>query len=165
MYNKVILVGRLTRDIELKYLPSGTSLANFGLATSRNWKDSNTGERKEETMFIDITVFGKGAEIANQYLKKGNRVLVEGRLVLEQWQDNEGNRRSRHRVTADNVQFMETKAESMASASSNENSSYQSQDNQDMQNNNQASNSSSQSKKPSSNNENEIDIEDDDIPF
>ena len=156
MYNKVILVGRLTRDIELKYLPSGSSVANFGLATSRNWKDSTTGERKEETMFIDIAVFGKGAEIANQYLRKGNRVLIEGRLTLDQWQDNEGNKRSRHRITADNVQFMETKAESMASASSSSNAP------ESYSNNNNAP--TSNTKQPS-NQSQEIDIEDDDIPF
>lgn len=161
MYNKVILVGRLTRDIELKYLPSGSSVANFGLATSRNWKDQNTGERKEETMFIDITVFGKGAEIANQYLKKGNRVLIEGRLSLDQWQDNEGNKRSRHRIIADNVQFMETKAESMASASSSGSSDSYNDNNA----NNNAKNTSENFTKQTSNQSQEIDIEDDDIPF
>lgn len=154
MYNKVILVGRLTRDIELKYLPSGSSVAQFGLATSRNWKDQNTGERKEETMFIDITVFGKGAEIANQYLRKGNRVLIEGRLSLDQWQDGEGNKRSKHKIIADNVQFMETKAESMASASSSSNTQAPSYDN-----------STPSTKKQPSNQSQEIDIEDDDIPF
>jgi single-strand DNA-binding protein len=159
MYNKVILVGRLTRDVELKYLPSGSSVANFGLATSRNWKDQNTGEKKEETMFIDITVFGKGAEIANQYLKKGNRVLVEGRLSLDQWQDSEGNKRSRHKIIADNVQFMETKAESMASASSSSSSPSYDQGNA-VQNNVVQNNT-----KQPSNQSQEIDIEDDDIPF
>jgi single-strand DNA-binding protein len=160
MYNKVILVGRLTRDIELKYLPSGSSVANFGLATSRNWKDQNTGEKKEETMFIDITVFGKGAEIANQYLRKGNRVLVEGRLSLDQWQDNEGNKRSKHKIIADNVQFMETKAESMASASSSSSSpSYDTQSNATQ--NNVVQNNTKQP----SNQSQDIDIEDDDIPF
>lgn len=157
MYNKVILVGRLTRDIELKYLPSGSSVANFGLATSRNWKDSTTGERKEETMFIDIAVFGKGAEIANQYLRKGNRVLIEGRLTLDQWQDNEGNKRNRHRIIADNVQFMETKAESMASASSSSNT-------PESYSNTNDNTPKSNTKQPS-NQSQEIDIEDDDIPF
>jgi len=157
MYNKVILVGRLTRDVELKYLPSGSSVANFGLATSRNWKDQTTGERKEETMFIDITVFGKGAEIANQYLRKGNRVLVEGRLSLDQWQDNEGNKRSKHKIIADSVQFMETKAESMASASSASSAPESYSSNND--------NTPKSNTKQPSNQSQEIDIDDDDIPF
>lgn len=154
MYNKVILVGRLTRDVELKYLSSGSSVANFGLATSRSWKDQNTGDKKEEVMFIDITVFGKGGEIANQYLKKGNRVLVEGRLSLDRWEDSQGNKRSKHKIIAENVQFMETKAESMASSASESNApSY---------NNSQATDSTM---KQTSSKSQEIDIEDDDIPF
>ena len=71
MYNRVILVGNLTRDVELKYTPNGMAIAKFGLATNRSYKDNTTGELKQEVMFIDITVFGRSAEIANQYLKKG----------------------------------------------------------------------------------------------
>lgn len=112
MYNKVILVGRLTRDVEIRYLPSGQALAVLGLATSRTWKDKNSGENKEETMFIDIKTFGRSAEIANQYLRKGNRVLVDGRLVLEQWTDQNGQKRSKHIIQAENINFMETKKES-----------------------------------------------------
>ena len=120
MYNKVILVGRLTRDVELRYLPSGSAVANFGIATSRTWKDKNSGENKEETMFIDIKTFGRSAEIANQYLKKGNRVLVEGRLVLERWTDGSGQNRSKHVVQADSVNFMETRSEAQNSASNSQ---------------------------------------------
>jgi single-strand DNA-binding protein len=111
MFNKVILIGNLTRDVELRYTPSGTAIAKFGLATNRTYKDSVTGENKQEVMFIDITVFGRSAEIANQYLKKGRRVLVEGRLVFEQWTDNTGQKRSKHSVVAEKLQFMDTKAE------------------------------------------------------
>jgi len=109
MYNKVILVGNLTRDVELKYTPTGTAIAKFGLATNRTYKDSVTGENKQETMFIDITVFGRSAEIANQYLRKGRRVLIEGRLVLDQWVDQSGQKRSKHSIVAERVQFMENK--------------------------------------------------------
>ena len=109
MYNKVILVGNLTRDVELKYTPTGTAIAKFGLATNRTYKDSVTGENKQETMFIDITVFGRSAEIANQYLRKGRRVLIEGRLVLDQWVDQSGQKRSKHSIVAEKVQFMENK--------------------------------------------------------
>ena len=120
MYNKVILVGRLTKNVELRYLPSGSAIATFSLATSRSWKDKNSGETKEETMFIDIKTFGRSAEIANQYLKKGNRVLVEGRLVLERWTDQNGQNRSKHVVQADNINFMETRAEANNSATGQE---------------------------------------------
>jgi len=110
MYNKIILVGNLTRDVELKYTPTGTAIAKFGLATNRTYKDSVTGENKQEVMFIDITVFGRSAEIANQYLKKGRKVLIEGRLVLDQWVDGSGQKRSKHSVVAEKVQFMESKS-------------------------------------------------------
>ena len=112
MYNKVILVGNLTRNVELKYTPSGTAVAKFGLATNRTYKDPQTGENKQETMFIDITVFGRSAEIANQYLSKGRRVLVEGRLVLDQWVDSTGQKRSKHSIVAEKVQFMDSKSSS-----------------------------------------------------
>ena len=117
MYNKVILVGNLTRNVELKYTPSGTAIAKFGLATNRTYKDPQTGENKQETMFIDITVFGRSAEIANQYLSKGRRVLVEGRLVLDQWVDSTGQKRSKHSVVAEKVQFMDSKSSSESGVS------------------------------------------------
>jgi len=109
MYNKVILVGNLTRDVELKYTPNGTAIAKFGLATNRTYKDSMSGDNKQEVMFIDITVFGRSAEVANQYLKKGKKVLIEGRLVLDQWVDANGNKRSKHSIVAERVQFMDNK--------------------------------------------------------
>jgi len=84
MYNKVVLVGNLTRDVEIRYSQSGSAIGNVGIATSRKWK-SQTGEQKEEVMFIDLTFFGRTAEIANQYLRKGSKVLVDGRLVFQQY--------------------------------------------------------------------------------
>lgn len=110
MYNRVILVGHLTRDVELRYIPSGTALAKFGLATNRRFKQD--GMDRDETCFIDINVWGRSAEIAGQYLKKGSKVLVEGRLKFEQWVDQNGQKRSKHSVIADSIQFMESKAES-----------------------------------------------------
>ena len=112
MYNKVILIGNLTRDVELKYTPSGTAIAKFGLATNRTYKDNMTGENKQEVMFIDITVFGRSAEVANQYLSKGRKVLVEGRLVLDQWVDSSGQKRSKHSIVAEKVQFMDSRSQS-----------------------------------------------------
>lgn len=111
MFNKVILVGNLTRDVELRYLPNGSSIGKFGIATNRKWKDQQNGELRQEVMFIDVSVFGRSAEIANQYLKKGSKVLVEGRLALNQWTDQTGQKRSKHEIVADSVQFMETKPE------------------------------------------------------
>jgi single-strand DNA-binding protein len=152
MYNKVILVGNLTRDVELRYLPSGTAVAKFGIATNRTYKDTVTGENKQEVMFIDITVFGRSAQIAHQYLRKGRRVLVEGRLVLDQWVDSTGQKRSKHSVVAEKVQFMDSKAEAEKNSNNYEN--YQSQPAQhnEMQNKQQ-------------NNIPSIDIDEDEIPF
>jgi single-strand DNA-binding protein len=106
MYNKVILIGNLTRDIELRYTPSGTAVAKFGLATNRVYNDPVTKEKKQEVMFIDITVFGRAAETANQYLKKGSQVLVEGRLAFNQWTDQTGQKRSKHEIIAEQVKFL-----------------------------------------------------------
>ncbi len=111
MYNKVILVGNLTRDVEIRYSSSGTAIGKVGIATNRRFK-SATGELRDETMFIDLTFFGRTAEIANQYLHKGSKVLVEGRLILEQWVAQDGTKRSRHSVTVENLQMLDTKADS-----------------------------------------------------
>jgi len=105
MYNKVILVGNLTRDVEVRYTPSGTAIGSTGLAVNRRFKAA-TGEQKEETMFIDITFFGRTAEIANQYLRKGSKVLVDGRLKLDQWTAQDGSKRSKHTVTVENLQML-----------------------------------------------------------
>ncbi len=110
MYNKVILVGNLTRDVEIRYTSSGTALAKVGIATNRRFKSAN-GEMKDETMFIDLTFFGRTAEVANQYLRRGSKVLVEGRLILEQWVAQDGTKRSRHSVTVESMQMLDTRAD------------------------------------------------------
>ncbi len=112
MYNKVVLVGNLTRDVEIRYSQSGSAIGNVGIATSRKWK-SQTGEQKDEVMFIDLTFFGRTAEIANQYLRKGSKVLVDGRLVFQQWTAQDGTKRSKHTITVENLQMLDSKAESM----------------------------------------------------
>ena len=111
MFNKVILVGNLTRDLELRYLQSGTAVGNTGLAVNRRFKSAN-GEQKDETLFIDITFFGRTAEIANQYLRRGSKVLVEGRLKLDSWEDQNGGKRSKHSVVVENMQMLDSKASS-----------------------------------------------------
>jgi len=105
MYNKVILMGNLTRDIEIRYSQSGSAIGNTGIAVNRKWK-SQTGEQKEEVMFIDLTLFGRTAEIANQYLRKGRQVLVDGRLSLDQWTAQDGSKRSKHAVIVENLQML-----------------------------------------------------------
>jgi len=112
MYNKVVLVGNLTRDVEIRYSQSGSAIGNVGIATSRKWK-SQTGEQKDEVMFIDLTFFGRTAEIANQYLRKGSKVLVDGRLVFQQWTAQDGSKRSKHAITVENLQMLDSKADSM----------------------------------------------------
>lgn len=105
-YNKVILMGNLTRDPELKYLPNGTAVANFGLAMSEAYTDRQTGEKKESVCFVDVEAWGRQAEIVNEYLQKGRPVFVEGSLKFESWETDDGMKRSRLRVRAFRCQFI-----------------------------------------------------------
>lgn len=105
MFNKVIIVGNLTRDVELKYLPSGSAVAKIGLASNRKYKKQD-GSTAEDTCFIDANLFGRTAEVANQYLKKGSQVLIEGRLNFESWNDANGQKRSKHTITAESMQML-----------------------------------------------------------
>ena len=105
-YNKVILMGNLTRDPELKYLPSGTAVANFGLAMNETYTDRQTGEKKEEVCFVDVEAWGRQAEIANEYLQKGSSVFVDGSLRFDSWEADDGTKRSRLRVRAFRFQFI-----------------------------------------------------------
>ena len=107
-FNKVILVGNLTRAPELKYTQGkGTPVAKTGIAVSR--KANVNGEMREEVCFIDLTFWGRTAEVANQYLQKGSKVLIEGRLMLEQWQDQNGQNRSKHSVTVESMEMLGSK--------------------------------------------------------
>ncbi|MGB7157223.1 MAG: single-stranded DNA-binding protein [Tepidisphaeraceae bacterium] len=105
-YNKVILVGNLTRDPQLKYLPSQMAVVEFGLAVNHKYKTKN-GEDREEVLFVDVSAFGKQAEIINQYCQKGRPLLVEGRLKYDTWEDKQGGgKRSKHSVVIDNFQLL-----------------------------------------------------------
>jgi single-strand DNA-binding protein len=105
-YNKVILVGNLTRDPELRYTPKGMAIAKIGLAVNRNWTNE-AGEKKEEVTFVDVDIFGRTAENVAQYMKKGRPILIEGRLRLDQWDDKQtGQKRSKLGVVAETVQFL-----------------------------------------------------------
>lgn len=105
-FNKVILVGNLTRDPELRYTPKGTAIAKIGMAVNRVWT-SETGEKKEEVTFVDVDVFGRTAENVAQYLRKGSPLLVEGRLRLDTWEDKQtSQKRSKLGVVAELIQFL-----------------------------------------------------------
>ena len=106
-YNKVMLMGNLTRDVELKYTPSNTAVANIGLALNRRY--TKDGETKEETTFVECEAWGRTAEVMNQYLKKGRPVFVEGRLKLDTWQDQQGQNRSKMKVVIENFQFIDSR--------------------------------------------------------
>jgi len=190
MFNKIILVGNLTRDIELRYSQGGMGIAKTAIATSR--KFTSNGEKKEEVCFVDITFFGRSAEVANQYLRKGSKILVEGRLNFEQWVDQNGQKRSKHSVTAETMQMLDSKGENQGGGYNNapanapaqgqaqsyqqpaqqQPQSYQQpaqqqqgyqQQQQPSYNNNQAQAQSRQM--PSSNDVPVIDIDEDEIPF
>ena len=111
-FNKVVLVGNLTRDPELRYTPKGTAIAKIGLAVNRVWTN-DAGEKKEEVTFVDVDVFGRTAENVGQYLQKGSPILIEGRLKLDQWDDKTtGQKKQRLGVVAESVQFLGNKPES-----------------------------------------------------
>jgi single-strand DNA-binding protein len=115
--NRVLLIGNLTRDPELRYTPKGTPVTDFGLAVSRIYSGEN-GEKKEETTFVDVTLWARQAEIAGQYLKKGRPVFIEGRLQLDTWDDKQtGQKRSRLRVVGENIQLLGSRPEGDASSS------------------------------------------------
>ena len=105
-YNKVLLMGNLTRDPEVRYTPKGTAIANIGLAVNRRWTTEG-GEQKEEVTFIDIEVWGRQAETVGQYLSKGKPIFVEGRLKLDSWEDKEsGQKKSKMKVVCEHFQFL-----------------------------------------------------------
>lgn len=106
-YNKVILLGNLTRDPQVRYTPGGTAVAEIGLAVNRTWFDKQSNQRKEETTFVDVTLWGRQAEVAGEYLAKGRAVLIEGRLQLDQWEDKtSGEKRSKLKVVGEEMKMV-----------------------------------------------------------
>ncbi len=178
MYNKVILVGNLTRDIELRYAQSGTGIAKTAIATSR--KFTSNGEKKEEVCFVDITFFGRSAEVANQYLRKGSKILVEGRLQFDQWVDQNGGKRSKHGVIVETMQMLDSRGDTQSGGNNNysqnqnqdHNAPQQQQSYEQPQKNaynapqkQQQQKQNMQPTKMPENNLPEIDIDEDEIPF
>jgi len=123
VFNKIIIAGNLTRDIELRYTQGGSAIANTAIATSR--KFTQNGEKKEEVCFVDVTFFSRSAEIANQYLHKGSKILIEGRLKFDQWTDNNGQKRSKHSVIVETMQMLGTKDNSSENPNSSQQQTYQ----------------------------------------
>lgn len=158
MFNKVIIVGNLTRDIELRYTPSGTAVGGCGIASTRKFKGGD-GQQKEEVLFVDITFFGRTAEIANQYLKKGSKILIEGRLKLDSWTDQNGAKRSKHTVVVESMTMLDSRGDN--------NSSYQAPQKPVPESSNQTTpkQDSGFSQNSSENDIPSIDIDDDEIPF
>ena len=105
-YNHVILIGNLTRDVETQTIGTGNTVSKFGLAVNRKYKTKD-GQPQEDVMFIDCVAWGRTGETMAQYLTKGRPVFIEGRIQLEQWDDKEGNKRSKHTVVVDNFQFID----------------------------------------------------------
>lgn len=108
-YNKFIGIGRITRDIELKYTPKGTAVGKFGLAINRSWSD-DSGQKREETTFLDIDCFGKQAENVQKFFRKGSHIMVDGHLKTDSWEDKTtGQKRSKTGVVLDSFQFIDQK--------------------------------------------------------
>lgn len=107
-YNKVMLMGNLTRDIEIRQTPNGHSVGNIGLAVNRRFKSSD-GQDREETTFVDCEAWGRTAEVMAKYLSKGRPVFIEGRLKLDQWQDKDGGNRSKLKVVVEGFQFVDSR--------------------------------------------------------
>jgi len=104
-FNKVMLMGNLTRDPQLSYTPNQTAVVDFGMATNRKWTGQD-GSQREETCFVDCRMFGRRAEVVNKYCKKGNPLFVEGRLTFDSWEAQDGSKRSRLRVSVENFEFI-----------------------------------------------------------
>jgi single-strand DNA-binding protein len=162
MYNKIIMIGNLTRDIELKYIPSGAAIAKGAIATSHKFK-TQTGEQKEEVCFLDFSIFCKSAEILNQYVKKGSKVMLEGRLIFEQWTAQDGNNRNRHTLRVETFKFLDSKADTQNNNGNGYNSYNQGQQQQNSYNNTPIV--QQQQGGMQTQNIPEINIDEDEIPF
>lgn len=148
--NKVILIGNLGRDPEVRYMPSGGAVANLTLATSENWKDKNTGENQERTEWHRVVMFGRLGEIAGEYLKKGSKVYIEGKLQTRKWQGQDGQDRYTTEIVASEMQMLDSRGGGSADYGSGESTN---------------SRGSQQAAPAASGNNNGFDDFDDDIPF
>ena len=167
MFNKIVLVGNLTRDIELTYTQGGMGIAKTAIATTR--KFTKDGEKKEEVCFVDIVFFARSAEVANQYLRKGSKILVEGRLKFEQWADQNGQKRSKHSVTVETMQMLDSKSDNQGQSQQAPKQEQQTQSYQQQQPSQYGNPSKTQEQlQPNHQGQQvipQIDIDEDEIPF
>lgn len=115
-FNKTILMGNLTRDPEIRSLPSGQTVTNFGLAVSERWTDKASGGKREEVCYVDVDAWGRQGEVVLEYFSKGKPILVEGKLKFRQWEAEDGGKRSKHSVTLDRFSFVGSKDDNGASS-------------------------------------------------
>jgi single-strand DNA-binding protein len=116
-FNKTILMGNLTRDPEMRSLPSGQTVTNFGLAVSESWTDKASGEKREEVCFVDVDAWGRQGEVVLEYFSKGKPILIEGKLKFRTWEADDGTKRSKHSVTLDRFSFVGSKNDSNGASS------------------------------------------------
>ena len=114
-FNQFIGIGNMVNDPDLKYLPSGTAVCDFTIAMNRRWNDRQTGERKDDTCFLDVSIFGPRGEAVNEYFSKGKPILVVGHIKQERWETDDGQKRSKHKLIADRFEFVQSQAEAEAS--------------------------------------------------
>ena len=152
--NKVFLIGNLTRDPELRYIPSGMAVATFTVAVNRVYK-TQTGEKKEQTSFIKVVVWARRAEVCGEYLSKGSPVFVEGRLQSRDWETQEGQKRNAVEVVADNIQFLRTGKQAAASSSEKPAQTPQEVETINLNSDFEAPSSTGEEAKPDSNNKDE----------
>jgi len=116
-FNKTILMGNLTRDPEIRSLPSGATVTNFGLAVSETWTDKASGEKREEVCFVDVDAWGRQGEVVLEYFSKGKPILIEGKLKFRTWEADDGSKRSKHSITLDRFSFVGSRNDSNGASS------------------------------------------------
>tara|TARA_B100001964_G_scaffold185196_1_gene205317 strand:+ start:351 stop:731 length:381 start_codon:yes stop_codon:yes gene_type:complete len=116
-FNKTILMGNLTRDPEIRSLPSGQTVTNFGLAVNETWTDKASGEKREEVCFVDVDAWGRQGEVVLEYFSKGKPILIEGKLKFRTWEADDGSKRSKHSVTLDRFSFVGSRNDSNGASS------------------------------------------------
>ena len=115
-FNKTILMGNLTRDPEIRSLPSGATVTNFGLAVNETWTDKTSGEKREEVCFVDVDAWGRQGEVVLEYFSKGKPILIEGKLKFRTWEAEDGGKRSKHSVTLDRFSFVGSRGDNGSSS-------------------------------------------------
>ncbi len=148
------MVGNLVRDIEIRYLQTGTAVASSAIAVNKKFKTAS-GEMRDDTCFIDVTFWGRTAEVVNQYLRKGSKLLIEGELKQDKWQDQNGQNRSKHSVTVSNIQMLDSKRDDNSQGNNSNSGGNNSYNNNSYQNNQNSSNQNQNNSNQNSSNQNQ----------